>query len=459
MRFFNVALLAVGFHLSAALPTSSSLRRRVLSPGAINAGHFLNLPHVQSTTARSLDVGKAPGDLTSSPPHKAKAPGQEAPAEGEKEGNDEVDSEGAFDTPIALKGGDLRQDTTFQGTVGKFEVEFQAKDARTLTVTENKTPQGAAPAGFMFLEPSSFKVDLAEGGDGLTFGSADFIYDLNSDGILGVDLSAVKIGKLCTETNTFIIDPAIGEAGFDPVEAETTLKVKNLNGEFALLAPLTSYIGGGDDTSAGDGAGNGADKDAGNGADKDAGNGADKDAGNGAGKDAGDGAGKDDGTGAGDGAGEDDKAGQIEVDGIFGSVNNVDANVFTNLNFPANDAGALEVEYNGTAANSITVVPKMASAPPPEGHLFVDPQTFTITTANPPAAGDKLKVDYKFTAGVKAAIDPAKAITGKFDPATNQFVTTGLGEFEFEADEDEWSLTVTDLNGEWALLVPKSAVL
>lgn len=96
---------------------------------------------------------------------------------------------------------------------------------------------------------------------------------------------------------------------------------------------------------------------------------------------------------------------------------------------------------------------------PPAGHLYVDPLTFTITTETPAQAGDTYKVDYIFTAAMKAAIDPAQGLPGRFDAATQQFVTTGLGEFEFEADENEWSLTVTDLNGEWAYFVPEAAVL
>lgn len=90
--------------------------------------------------------------------------------------------------------------------------------------------------------------------------------------------------------------------------------------------------------------------------------------------------------------------------------------------------------------------------------LYVDGQTFVIKAQGKPAAGDILKVDYIFTEAVKGAIDPSKAVTGKLDAATNQFVTTGLGKFEFEEDENEWSLTVPDLNGEWAILVPQSAV-
>lgn len=95
---------------------------------------------------------------------------------------------------------------------------------------------------------------------------------------------------------------------------------------------------------------------------------------------------------------------------------------------------------------------------PPPGHVYVDPLTFSVTTQNPPAAGDTHKLDYKFTEGVKAAVDVSKGLPGKLNPATGQWITTGLGEFEFEEDENEWSLKVADVNGVWAMFVPESAV-
>lgn len=96
--------------------------------------------------------------------------------------------------------------------------------------------------------------------------------------------------------------------------------------------------------------------------------------------------------------------------------------------------------------------------PPPAGMMFVDPMTFAVKTEAPPSAGDILKIDYIFTAGSRELVDASKVVIGKLDAATNQFVTTGLGEFEFEDDENEWSLTVKDVNGEWAVLVPTAAL-
>ncbi|KAK7954682.1 hypothetical protein PG996_015494 [Apiospora saccharicola] len=326
-----------------------------------------------------------------------------------EEKKDEIEIVGTFGTPVPLIGGKKKQDTAFKSTVGKFEVEFSADTPRTLTVTENKKP-GAAPKGFKLLEPSSFKVSMAEGGDKLTFGGIDYIFDPASAGLKGVDISKSQVAKLDAATNAFVVDAKLGELEFEADESEVAFKnVKDLNGEWAVVIP--------DGTAAppAGGAAGGEKK-------------------------------------------KDDKAGQIEVAAAFGTTNIVNANAFTNLNFPVNAAGSLEVELNGTVANKVVVAPIMATLPPPAGHMYVDPLTFSVKTATPPAKGDTSKLDYKFTDGIKAVIDPTKAVTGRLDAATNQWVTTGLGEFEFEADENEWSLKVADVNGVWAFFVPQAAV-
>jgi hypothetical protein len=55
-------------------------------------------------------------------------------------------------------------------------------------------------------------------------------------------LSTSKIEKLCTETNTSITDLAIGEAEFETEENKVTLRVTDLDGEFAtLFVPQGQY--------------------------------------------------------------------------------------------------------------------------------------------------------------------------------------------------------------------------
>ncbi|KAK8101422.1 hypothetical protein PG999_011796 [Apiospora kogelbergensis] len=326
---------------------------------------------------------------------------------------DEIEIVGAFGTPVPLVGGKKKQDTAFKSTVGKFEVEFSAETARTLTVTENKTP-GTPPKGFKLLEPSSFKVSFAEGGDKLTFGGIDYIFDPAS--LKGVDLSKSQVAKLDATTKAFIIDAKLGELEFEADENEVAFKkVKDLTGEWAVVIPDGTATPPANNGTAGGAAGGEKKKE----------------------------------------KEKDDKAGQVEVAAVFGTANLVAPNAFTNLNFPKNAAGSLEVELNGTSANQVVVAPIMATLPPPAGHMYVDPLTFS---RSPPAAGDTNKLDYIFTEGIKAAIDPSKGLPGKLDTATNTWVITGLGEFEFEQDENEWSLKVADVNGVWALFVPQAAV-
>lgn len=100
----------------------------------------------------------------------------------------------------------------------------------------------------------------------------------------------------------------------------------------------------------------------------------------------------------------------------------------------------------------------MATITPPEGLMYVDPLTFTISTATPPEAGDIHQVDYIFAEASSNAVDVSQSVLGKLDAATNQFVTEGLGELEFEAEENEIALKVADMNGEWAVFVPITAV-
>ena len=98
--------------------------------------------------------------------------------------------------------------------------------ADTLTVTENKTP-AAPPAGFVAIEPSSFKVALSQSkGAGLTLSKIDYVFDAASIVTAGVDLTQAKVGKLCTDVGAFVIEETLGEVEFEAEENEVTL---NLN--------------------------------------------------------------------------------------------------------------------------------------------------------------------------------------------------------------------------------------
>ena len=61
--------------------------------------------------------------------------------------------------------------------------------------------------------------------------------DLLDANVAAQDISQGQIGKLCTETNTFVIDPAIGELEFEAEENELSLTVDNMNGEWGVFIP------------------------------------------------------------------------------------------------------------------------------------------------------------------------------------------------------------------------------
>ena len=118
-------------------------------------------------------------------------------------------------------------------TNGVFEIEFSNPTPRQLRVTENKSP-ASPPPGFKAVEPVSYKVEMGGGsGKGLTLSKIDYIRNADST----VDMSQVKLGKLCTETNSFVIGDGIGETEFEVEENEIATKVVDLVGEYAVFVP------------------------------------------------------------------------------------------------------------------------------------------------------------------------------------------------------------------------------
>ncbi|KAF4623788.1 hypothetical protein D9613_001384 [Agrocybe pediades] len=300
----------------------------------------------------------------------------------EEEGN-ELNINGAFATPVALGGGDVKTDVVFtKGVVGSLEIEFQDDKANTLTVTENKTP-GKAPAGFTLLDPLTYRIELKDGADGLTLQKVDYIFDPNSAALKDVDISKAVFGKLCTDTNTFVIDDALGELEFEDDENEITLTVKSMIGEWGVFIPSAA-------------ANNGQNNEA------------------------------------------EEKKDETEVEGAFDkAIATPGGNSKTDILFPPSAAGLLEIEINSTSTNAVTVKKNDSPVAPPAGFLFVDPSTFQITTEKATnTATDQVKVDYIFTPAVLAAVDPTKAVIGKLDTATQKFVTdlnVLKAAFEFEA--------------------------
>ncbi|KIJ34584.1 hypothetical protein M422DRAFT_117451, partial [Sphaerobolus stellatus SS14] len=122
-------------------------------------------------------------------------------------------------------------------------------------------------------------------------------------------------------------------------------------------------------------------------------------------------------------------------------------------------SGKYEVEYENTVSNTVTVSQKSATGLAPSGFHFPDTNSFTVKLSDPTANATLLKSDYIFNTSspLVAAVDLTKSVVGRLDTTTNTFVVENVGELEFEDDEGEISLTVDDVNGEWAVLAPHFA--
>lgn len=103
-----------------------------------------------------------------------------------------------------------------------------------MIVTENKTP-APPPAGFVAIDPSSFIVVRDGSNDAIPLQKIDYIFDATSPAVKAVDLSKGKIGKLTA--GAFVINDALGELEFEKEEAELTLTVKDMNGEWGIFVP------------------------------------------------------------------------------------------------------------------------------------------------------------------------------------------------------------------------------
>ncbi|KAF9038763.1 hypothetical protein BJ165DRAFT_1531835 [Panaeolus papilionaceus] len=146
---------------------------------------------------------------------------------------------GKFDVPIPLKGGNVMTEVEFKSAAGVFEVEFKSGDANTLTVSK-KLATGIPPTGFRFLDASSFNVKLAKPTSPSSGLKIDYSFDTKAFVAAGVDTSKAVIGKLCHEANVFVVDN-LGKLEFEADDNELMLSVKNLVGEWAVLAPYSAF--------------------------------------------------------------------------------------------------------------------------------------------------------------------------------------------------------------------------
>lgn len=72
--------------------------------------------------------------------------------------------------------------------------------------------------------------------------TTDLILAPDAD-LTAIDLTQAKVGKLCTETGTFVIDEALGELEFEVEENEVTLnlnKAVTSEGEWGIFIPAAA---------------------------------------------------------------------------------------------------------------------------------------------------------------------------------------------------------------------------
>ncbi|KAI8821873.1 uncharacterized protein EV422DRAFT_556650 [Fimicolochytrium jonesii] len=251
------------------------------------------------------------------------------------------------------------------------------------------------------MDPVSYVVSLGPNVTGATLQKIDFFFDPTASFVSQVDVAQGRIGKLSAE-GTFIVDNTIGELEFEAEEREYTLTVNDLNGEWGIFIPATAVTL----------------------------------------------------------KREEGKEAKVEVvlQSDFGKGTPVSGGDFKNdIAFPTSDVGLFELEYNASTPNVLSVTQNKNPAAAPPGFKFVDPTSFVVKMASPVQNATLQKIDYIFSAATAAAINVSAGVIGKFDAASMSFKVDGLGEFEFEADENEWTLTVQDLNGEWATFIPDAA--
>ncbi|KAL4404438.1 hypothetical protein CABS03_14233, partial [Colletotrichum abscissum] len=245
MRLSTLATISCQLLLAASLPISTteiSSRNNGIAQGSTDSS-LADRSIAQSaatTPSKATEKEAAAGEAGTA--EGGAAGGAEGGAAGgeEAKGPNEKEIEGQFIVPVRLGGANVKQDVLFPPAKnGRFEVEFQNAVGRTLTVTENRSP-APPPAGFTAIEAVSYKVSLAEGAQGVTLSKIDYI--LNPGNTL--DISKGQVGRLFPELNAFIIDPALGELEFEAEENELTLKVANMNGEFAFFLPQAGAAAG-----------------------------------------------------------------------------------------------------------------------------------------------------------------------------------------------------------------------
>ncbi|KAK1599304.1 uncharacterized protein LY79DRAFT_137901 [Colletotrichum navitas] len=161
--------------------------------------------------------------------------------------------------------------------------------------------------------------------------------------------------------------------------------------------------------------------------------------------------------GAEKGAEEEAKEGEQELEGQFTVALRLGgANVKQDILFPPGTNGRLEVEFQNSVGRTLTVTENRSPAAAPPGFVAVEPVSYSINLAEGAQGLTLSKVDYIINPG--NALDISKGQIGRLFKEINAFIIDpALGELEFEAEENELTLTVANMNGEFAIFVPQAA--
>ncbi|KAK2023904.1 hypothetical protein LX32DRAFT_599792 [Colletotrichum zoysiae] len=161
--------------------------------------------------------------------------------------------------------------------------------------------------------------------------------------------------------------------------------------------------------------------------------------------------------GAKEGAEGEAKEGEQELEGQFTVPMRLGgANVKQDILFPPGTNGRLEVEFSNSVGRTLTVTENRSPAAAPPGFVAVEPVSYSINLAEGAQGLTLSKVDYIINPG--NALDISKGQIGRLFKEINAFIIDpALGELEFEAEENELTLTVANMNGEFAVFVPQDA--
>ncbi|KAK7413497.1 hypothetical protein QQX98_007645 [Neonectria punicea] len=148
---------------------------------------------------------------------------------------------------------------------------------------------------------------------------------------------------------------------------------------------------------------------------------------------------------------------EVEKAGLFDEAVALDGgDVKQDVLFPPGTNGVLEVEFQNAEGRTLTVTENKTPAAPPAGFVAVEAVSYIIDLAEGADGLTLSKVDYILTEG--NTLDISQGQIGRFCAEAGAFIIDpAVGELEFEVEENELTLTVANMNGEWGIFMPDAA--